>query len=51
MNRRQILQRLERGWRELHESLDGLSQKDMQEHVFDGGWSVKDLLGHVTRTH
>ena len=48
MNRRQILQRLEREWRELHESLDGLSQKEMLEPVFDGGWSVKDLLGHLT---
>ena len=48
MNRRQILQRLERGWRELHESLDGLSHEEMVEPVFDGGWSVKDLLGHVT---
>ncbi len=48
MNRRQILQRLEREWRELHESLDGLSQKEMVDPVFDGGWSVKDLLGHVT---
>ena len=48
MNRRQILQRLEKGWRELHESLDGLSQKEMEKPVFDGGWSVKDLLGHLT---
>ena len=44
MNKRQILQRLEMGWRELHESLDELSQKEMEEPVFDGGWSVKDLL-------
>ena len=48
MNKRQILQRLERRWRELHESLEGLSHKEMEEPVFDGGWSVKDLLGHLT---
>ncbi len=28
--------------------MDGLSQKEMMESVFDGGWSVKDLLSHVT---
>ena len=28
--------------------MEGLSRKEMLEPVFDGGWSVKDLLGHVT---
>ncbi|MGE5334780.1 MAG: DinB family protein [Nitrososphaerota archaeon] len=48
MNRQQLLTRLETAWTTLNESYAGLSDKQMMTPGVAGGWSVKDMLAHVT---
>jgi hypothetical protein len=42
------LRRLERSWAELQESYAGLSVSEMMVPGVQGGWSVRDIIAHVT---
>ncbi len=48
MDRRQLLKRMEKAWREFMRSYDGLSDSRMLEPGVQGRWSVRDILAHVT---
>jgi hypothetical protein len=48
MNRRQLLQKLDKAWVEIKESYAGLSDAQLTEPGVMGDWSVKDILAHVT---
>jgi uncharacterized protein (TIGR03083 family) len=48
MNVQQVLKRLETAWAELRESYAGLSEAEMLAPGVTGGWSVRDLVAHVT---
>ncbi len=48
MDRQQLLRRLGRAWAELEESYAGLSEAQMMEPGVQGGWSVRDIIAHVT---
>ena len=42
------MQRLEQRWDELREAYAGLSDAEMTAPGVTGGWSVKDIVAHVT---
>lgn len=48
MDRQQLLQRLDKGWRALKESYAGLSEAQLTEPGVMGEWSVRDNLVHIT---
>ena len=48
MKKHQVFQKLEQAWRALTESYAGLSEAQLAEPGVLGGWSVKDILAHVT---
>jgi hypothetical protein len=48
MDRRQLLQRLEKAWLEFKESYAGLPDSQILEPGVQGKWSVRDILAHVT---
>jgi hypothetical protein len=48
MDRRQLLQRLDKAWLEFKESHAGLSDSQILEPGVQGRWSVRDILAHVT---
>ncbi len=48
MNRRQLLDRLDKAWVAFKESYDGLSDVQLMEPGVTGAWSVRDILAHVT---
>jgi hypothetical protein len=48
MDRRQLLQRLDKAWLEFKESYAGLSDSQVLEPGVQGRWSVRDILAHVT---
>ena len=48
MNRRKLLQRLDKAWLEFKESYAGLSDSQILEPGVQGRWSVRDILAHVT---
>ncbi|MCL4853136.1 MAG: maleylpyruvate isomerase N-terminal domain-containing protein, partial [Bryobacteraceae bacterium] len=48
VDRRQLLTRLDKAWQEFRQSYAGLSDSQMLEPGVTGGWSVKDILAHVT---
>ncbi len=43
-----ILERLEKAWQEFNESYAGLSEAELMEPGVTGGWSVRDIVAHVT---
>ena len=43
-----LLRRIELERAALEESVEGLDEAQMRAPVFDGGWSVKDTLAHIT---
>jgi uncharacterized damage-inducible protein DinB len=43
----ELLRRIEDGWRDLLEAIDGIPDDRMEEPGVAGEWSVKDLLGHI----
>ncbi len=47
MTRTEILQALERDRASLHAALAGLTDKDLETRAAVGGWTVKDVLGHI----
>lgn len=48
VDRGQVLKRLERAWVALAESYAGMSDAELMESGVTGGWSVRDLIAHVT---
>jgi hypothetical protein len=48
MDRRRLLQRLDKAWAEFKESYAGLSDSQILEPGVQGRWSVRDILAHVT---
>jgi hypothetical protein len=48
MDRAQLLKRVDRAWQALLASYAGLSEAEMTEPGVTGGWSVKDIVAHVT---
>ena len=48
MERRQLLQRLDRAWMAFNESYAGLSDEAMMRPGVTGAWSVRDIVAHVT---
>ena len=48
MNRSQLLKRLEKAWEAFKESYAGLSDSELMEPGVTGGWSVRDIIAHVT---
>jgi hypothetical protein len=48
MNRQQLLQRVDKAWTDFTASYAGLSEAQLTEAGVLEGWSVKDILGHVT---
>ena len=48
MKHRDLLGRLERAWEALLESYRGLSDAALLEPGVTGGWSVRDIIAHVT---
>ena len=48
VDRRQLLKRLDKAWRDFRESHAGLSETQMMKSGVTGNWSVRDILAHVT---
>ena len=48
MDRRQLLRRIDRAWRDFQDSHAGLSNEQMLEPGVTGAWSVRDIIAHVT---
>ncbi len=48
MDRSQLLKRLDKAWEELKASYAGLSDSELMESGVTGGWSVRDIIVHVT---
>jgi len=48
MNRRQLLQRLDKAWMEFKASYAGLSKEQLMEPGVTGAWSIRDIIAHVT---
>lgn len=48
MNRAQLHQRIDSAWNALQASIAGLSEEELTTPGVVEGWSVKDILAHVT---
>jgi uncharacterized protein (TIGR03083 family) len=48
MKKQQFLDKLERAWTDLRQSYAGLSDAQLTQPGVNNGWSVKDILAHVT---
>jgi hypothetical protein len=48
VNRRQLLQRLDKAWLEFKKSFAGLPEAQLMKPGVTGGWSIKDIIAHVT---
>jgi hypothetical protein len=48
VDRQQLLKRLAKAWEGFKESYSGLSDAQLMEPGVTGGWSVRDILAHVT---
>ena len=48
MDRKQLLQRIDRAWGALEASYFGLSESELVETGVMGSWSIKDIIAHVT---
>jgi len=48
MNKQQLLNKLEQAWHDFNESYAGLSGPQLTEPGVTDGWSVKDIIAHVT---
>lgn len=47
MDKAELAQAIEQEWRALEAELEGLGIAEVEQPALSGGWSVKDLLGHV----
>jgi hypothetical protein len=48
VDRRQVLERLDRAWVAFKASYAGLSEEQLLEPGVTGDWSVRDIIAHVT---
>lgn len=48
MNTRQLLDRLDRAWKDFENSYAGLSDAELLTPGVTGKWSVRDIIAHVT---
>jgi DinB superfamily len=48
VDRRRLLQRLDRAWVAFNESYAGLSDEQLMTPGVTGDWSVRDIIAHVT---
>ncbi len=48
MKKQQLLDKLDRAWTDLRQSYAGLSEAQLTRPGVTEGWSVKDILAHVT---
>ncbi|MGH9174322.1 MAG: DinB family protein [Vicinamibacterales bacterium] len=48
VNRQQLLQRLDAAWTAFTDAYAGLPDARMTEPGVTGGWSIKDILAHIT---
>jgi hypothetical protein len=48
MDRRRLLQRLDKAWMEFKASYAGLPEEQLMEPGVTGAWSVRDIIAHVT---
>ena len=48
MEKRKVLERLEKAWMDFQESFEGLSESQLLVSGVTGAWSVRDILAHVT---
>lgn len=48
MNKGQLIERIERAWREFTASYEGLSDAELTEPGVTGDWSIKDIIAHVS---
>ena len=48
MDRQQLLQRMDKAWRNFQESYAGLSEAQLLMPGVTGDWSIRDILAHVT---
>jgi len=48
VDRRQLLRRIDRAWRDFQDSHAGLSNEQMLEPGVTVAWSVRDIIAHVT---
>ncbi len=48
MDRSQLLKRLEKRWEQLKLSYAGLSDSELMEPGVTGGWSIRDIIVHIT---
>jgi hypothetical protein len=48
MKKQQLLNNLEKAWQQFKESYLGLTDSQMSQPGVIGGWSVKDIIAHIT---
>ena len=48
MDRSQLLKRLDKAWEKLIQSYAGLSASELMEPGVTGGWSIKDIIAHIS---
>jgi hypothetical protein len=48
MDRPQLLKRIERAWRDFHQSYAGLTEAELLAPNVTGAWSVRDIIAHVS---
>jgi hypothetical protein len=48
MDHRQLIHKVDTAWLAFKNSFDGLTEAQMEEPGVAGGWSVRDIIAHVT---
>ncbi len=48
MNTEQVLERLDKAWKEFEASYEGLTEEQLMIANVTGKWSVRDIIAHVT---
>ncbi|MEP7086889.1 MAG: DinB family protein [Gemmatimonadota bacterium] len=48
MDTEQILERLDRAWKDFESSYEGLTEEQLMIPNVTGAWSVRDIIAHVT---
>lgn len=48
MNTQQVLEKLDKAWKEFEQSYSGLSREQLMIPNVTGKWSIRDIIAHVT---
>jgi hypothetical protein len=48
MNKQQVIDKVEKAWKDFHQAYSDLTPDQMGQSGVDGVWSVRDLLAHVS---